>query len=447
MVLDRIREIRQGCLVIDPRATGLIAVSDFRKVLFFDGGLPYTAVTAVMSSIPAVDGYIHYDLWIHGFLNATVPEDGQNAVPTPLPAELRYGEAPKTVPLMVDELRHIVVGNFDKVMRIFVTKDAKGTGLLPMGDFKKALYLDLGIAKAHLDVIFNSIGCTESGFMDYAEWLRFVAATPMPMATDFRLFYRPSTMEPGMVPGTAAPADLLAEEQAHRQLLAQTVAQEKQMAVREEHIAAEQQRARLAHQIAGVDSHIRDLAIERHMLDARVAEETRVLQDTLAKEEEHALLRHALAEPPSHAKFTKELLAEKRARQLTPAQHMRLVDELLNIQTASPTRAMGFVQRMHLDPAEKLDLYRDLRGTSAKEERFMRDLRVLEYLNGYSKKEPVGPKEEARLLDELRRSSATPAKKVQVLKEMPIDAAKRLKLLHDLRLYNVIDESVAMGAK
>jgi hypothetical protein len=43
---------------------------------------------------------------------------------------------------------------------------------------------------------------------------------------------------------------------------------------------------------------------------------------------------------------------------------------------------MGFVQRMHLDPAEKLDLYRDLRGTSAKEERFTRDLRVLEYLNG-----------------------------------------------------------------
>ena len=176
------------------------------------------------------------------------------------------------------------------------------------------------------------------------------------------------------------------------------------------------------------------------MLDARVAEETRVLQDTLAREEEHALLRHALAEPPSHAKFTKELLAEKRARQLTPAQHVRLVDELLNIQQASPTRAMGFVQRMNLDPAEKLDLYRDLRGTSAKEERFVRDLRVLEYLNSYSKKETVGPAEEAHILDQLRRSSATPAKKVQVLKEMPIDAAKRLKLLHDLRLYNVIDE-------
>ena len=41
------------------------------------------------------------------------------------------------------------------------------------------------------------------------------------------------------------------------------------------------------------------------MLDARVAEETRVLQDTLAREEEHALLRHALAEPPSHAKVNR----------------------------------------------------------------------------------------------------------------------------------------------
>jgi len=452
MVLDRIHEIRQGCLVVDPRATGLISVSDFRKVMYFDGGLPYTAVTAVMASIPANEGYIHYDLWIHGFLNATAPSTGSSlAVPTPLPAELRFGQAPDSDAMMVDELRHVVVGNFDKIMRIFVTKDAKGTGLVPMGDFKKSLYLDLGISPAHLDILFESIGCADSGYMDYAEWLRFVAATPMPVAKDFRMFYRSSTMQPGApapAPPGGPPSDVLAEEQAamlrHDQAMAETVHREQQMAVREEHFAAEQQRHHLAHQIASVDSHIRDLAIERHMLDARVAEETRVLQDTLAKEEEHALLRHALSEPPSHAKFTKELLAEKRARQLTPAQHVRLVDELLNIQTASPTRAMGFVQRLHLEPAEKLNLYRDLRGTSAKEERFMRDLRVLEYLNGFSKQEQVGPVQEAKILDELRRSSATPAKKVQVLKEMPIDAAKRLKLLHDLRLYNVIDESIAM---
>jgi Ca2+-binding EF-hand superfamily protein len=446
MVLDRVREIRQGCLVVDPRATGLISVADFRKVLYFDGGLPYTAVTAVMASIPAQEGYVHYDLWIHGFLNATVPQAtaGQPAVPAPLPTELRFGEAPNSVALMVDELRHVVVGNFDRIMRIFVTKDSAATGLVPMADFKRVLYLDLGISPAHLDILFNSVGCADSGFMDYAEWLRFVVATPMPVAADFRMFYRASTVDPSAAPAGGPPPDLLRAEEAALHGGPQDPAEaEKQMAVRDEHIAAEQHRSRLAAQIAGVDSHIRDLAIERHMLDARVAEEARVLQDTLAKEEEHALLRHALAEPPSHAKFTQELLAEKRARQLTPAQHVRLVDELLNIQTASPTRAMGFVQRMHLEPSEKLDLYRDLRGTSAKEERFKRDLRVLEYLNGYSKQEPVGPQREAAILDELRRSSATPAKKVQLLKEMPIDAAKRLKLLHDLRLYNVIDESLA----
>ena len=48
------------------------------------------------SQIPAQDGYIHYDLWIHGFLNSTVPESQQQTVPTPLPAELRFGEAPKS---------------------------------------------------------------------------------------------------------------------------------------------------------------------------------------------------------------------------------------------------------------------------------------------------------------------------------------------------------------
>jgi len=30
-----------------------------------------------------------------------------------------------------------------------------------------------------------------------AEWLRYVAATPMPMVNDFLMFYRPSTIEGG----------------------------------------------------------------------------------------------------------------------------------------------------------------------------------------------------------------------------------------------------------
>merc|ERR1712100_757386 len=140
---------------------------------------------------------------------------------------------------MVEELRHVVVGNFDKIMRVFVTKDVKGTGLLAMQDFTKALYLELGVAPAHLDVIFSSIGCSDSGFMDYAEWLRYVAATPMPMVADFRIFYRPSTMEPGMAP--PPPRTMAAEaHQAHLEAMAQTVQNEKQMAVREEHMAAEQ---------------------------------------------------------------------------------------------------------------------------------------------------------------------------------------------------------------
>ena len=57
--------------------------------------------------------------------------------------------------MMVEELRHVVVGNFDKVMRVCVTKDAKGTGLLAMGDFKKTLYLELGLAPAHLGTKFR----------------------------------------------------------------------------------------------------------------------------------------------------------------------------------------------------------------------------------------------------------------------------------------------------
>merc|ERR1711934_5201 len=100
---------------------------------------------------------------------------------------------------------------------------------------------------------------------------------------------------------------------------------------------------------------------------------------SLEKEQEHQLLRSALSEPPASAKFTRELLAEKQARQLTPAQNARLVDELLEIHVASPTRAMGFVQRLPLDPHTKLNLFRNLRSSvDTKEDRFIRDLRILE---------------------------------------------------------------------
>ena len=80
----------------------------------------------------------------------------------------------------------------------------------------------------YTDVIFSSIGCADSGFMDYAgdcdalfvmtlqaadvvmtrvaEWLRYVAATPMPMVNDFLMFYRPSTIEGGY------PGDLQANQ-------------------------------------------------------------------------------------------------------------------------------------------------------------------------------------------------------------------------------------------
>ena len=49
-----------------------------------------------VAQIPAHDGYIHYDLWIHGFLNATVPSTSSQAVPAPLPTENRFGEVPKS---------------------------------------------------------------------------------------------------------------------------------------------------------------------------------------------------------------------------------------------------------------------------------------------------------------------------------------------------------------
>jgi len=480
MILDRAQEIRAGCLRADIARTGTLSIADFRKVLYFEGALPYSAVqAAVANAAPAGPaqhrGHVAYDLWFHSFLQ---PMDN-DSVAAPAAIEMRrnagLGCAPdQALAAVMDDIRHVVAGNFDKLMRAFVLHDGHGTGMLPAPEFQRVLHLQLGIPGSHIDAVFAAAGIdTTAGFIEYSEWTRFVASSSSTSPQQLTRFFKPAHDVPGAEYGNLNGAeamiaahelqlrsrpDYIGEEVdaemahmrgglANAQHQMQLDAQAQQaIAIREEHVAHEQRVAILQNQLGAMDECARDIAFERHLYDTQTAEEDRLLRLSIEKEEEHALLRNALKEPPSSAKFTKELLAEKKVRELTPAQSARLVDELLEIHVASPTRAMGFVQRMPLDPHTKLDLFRDLRSSvDTKEDRFIRDLRILEYLENANPDGNLGPKQEAELIDKIRRTTCSAAKKVEVLREMPIDQGKKLELLHELRLYNVIDEGIAQG--
>eukprot|EP00658_Telonema_sp_P-2_P022867 TRINITY_DN19160_c0_g1_i5.p1 TRINITY_DN19160_c0_g1~~TRINITY_DN19160_c0_g1_i5.p1 ORF type:complete len:552 (+),score=172.95 TRINITY_DN19160_c0_g1_i5:97-1752(+) len=474
MILQRAHEIRAGCLRVDPAQEGIISIADFRKVLYFEGGLPYSAVSAVLANAAPPGpgqhhGFVHYDIWIHSFCDIV---QTNAAVAAPKPPELKGGFAPlapENIAAVLGDIRHVVSGNFDKIMRVFVLHDLNGTGLIPTPEFKRVLHMEVGIPVAHLEAVFSAARIESNhGFMDYGEWLRFVSSSSVPSATDLGRFHRPAHHHGPPPPGPYDPA--AAQLDAHRrafhahqsgealldeelaamhgthlgkaeQAAEADAAAHRAMAVREAHVAEEQRVGELRSRLHTMDAHVRDVAFEQHILETQIAEENRLLRVSAEKQDEHTLLRNALREPPAAARFTKELLAEKRARELTPAQSARLVDELLEIHVTSPTRAMGFVQRLPLDPRSKLDLFNQIRtAVNTKEDRFVRDLRVLEYLNTANPEGTLGPKQEAELLDKIRRTTASAAKKVEVLKEMPIDAAKKLELLHELRLYNVIEQ-------
>merc|ERR1711865_976051 len=466
MVLDRAHDIRAGCIRVDYMRTGTISIADFRKVLYFEGSMPYPAVQAVVANAaPAGQvqhrGYVAYDKWFHSFMQPM----SQNVVAPPAAIEMRrnagLGCAPdQALAAVMDDIRHVVAGNFDKLMRAFVMHDMHSTGALPATEFQRVLHLQLAIPGSHLDALFAAAGLDpQMGFIDYSEWTRFTASSSSTSPQQLAHFFQPTTgqsFEEGAKqaqlaaheqhlnsqPGLDA-AEVQSELDAAR---AEIVRRECAIAVREEHASQEQNVAMLQSKLGAMDQRARDIAFERHLCDTQTAEEDRLLRISIEKEEEHALLRNALKEPPTSAKFTKELLAEKRVRELTPAQNARLVDELLEIHVDSPTRAMGFVQRLPLDPSEKLNLFNDLRSSvNTKEDRFIRDLRILEYLENANPDGALGPKQEAELIDKIRRTTCSAAKKVEVLREMPIDQAKKLELLHELRLYNVIDEGIAQG--
>merc|ERR1712153_234308 len=53
--------------------------------------------------------------------------------------------------------------------------DDNGDGLVSLYEFKRSLYLHLGVLPSHMDALFRYIDHNDSGYINYDEWLQFFA--------------------------------------------------------------------------------------------------------------------------------------------------------------------------------------------------------------------------------------------------------------------------------
>merc|ERR1712100_531661 len=76
---------------------------------------------------------------------------------------------------LLRELQWQIKNKFDDLHSAFRTFDNNGDGLVSLYEFKRALYLHLGVLPSHMDALFRYIDHNDSGYINYDEWLRFFA--------------------------------------------------------------------------------------------------------------------------------------------------------------------------------------------------------------------------------------------------------------------------------
>jgi len=266
---------------------------------------------------------------------------------------------------------------FADVHAAFRTFDTNGDGLISLYEFKRALYLHLGVLPSHMDALFRYIDSNDSGYINYDEWLSFFAQDfgAAPMGAEGPLSpLRKRVLQREMQRAGATPSSLPV----------------------------------LPGDAVPKSSHS-DRSSILGMLDAKRAE----------GEIGVAPLRQM------------QLVDEIRALNLTPGKQVEFLRDL----PVGTDKKVQVFRELQLSPVYESKFLADIRAMD-----YLRaslkgggDKKGLEGLF-------VSPTREVALINDIRRTPVSGNRKLGLLRDLPLSTSKKLDLVHELRLVEYIDD-------
>merc|ERR1711988_68887 len=364
-ITDHMGRLEVAFRELDPEGRGYISHLDFRKALYIHCGLPYSAVGVLMGDVPSAGGMVDYTKWVTGFVANSRRTSGLTR------------EYIRTHDELLTEMQAAIRSKFADVHAAFRTFDTNGDGLISLYEFKRALYLHLGVLPSHMDALFRYIDTNDSGYLNYDEWLNF-------FSQDF-------ASQPG---GTEGPVSALRKRVLQREMQRET------------------QGSRSVPTLPGdavPQSTFNDRTSILGMLDAKRSE----------GEIGVAPLRQM------------QLVDEIRALGLTPGKQVEFLRDL----PVSTDKKVQVFRELQLSPVYESKFLADIRAMD-----YLRaslkdggDKRGLEGLF-------VSPTREVALINDIRRTPINGNRKLGLLRDLPLSTSKKLDLVHELRLVEYVDD-------
>lgn len=370
--MDHMGRLEVAFRDLDPEGRGYISHLDFRKALYIHCGLPYSAVGNLMGDVPSAGGMVDYTKWVTQFMANSRKTAGLTR------------EYVRTHDELLSEMQKAIRAKFSDIQGAFRTFDTNGDGLISLYEFKRALYLHLGVLPSHMDALFRYIDTNDSGYINYDEWLNF-------FGQDFG-------SQQGTSEGPLSP-------------------------LRKRVLGRELQRAGAAP--SGVPP-LSGAAVP----DSSKSNRSSILGMLDAKRSEGELGVAPLRQM--------QLVDEIRALNLAPGKQVEFLRDL----PVSAEKKVQVFRELQLSPVYESKFLADIRAMD-----YLRaslkdggDKRGLEGLF-------VSPTREVALINDIRRTPIAGNRKLGLLRDLPVSTSKKLDLMHELRLVEYIDDVYSQRAR
>jgi len=376
-IMDHLGRLESYFRTADPEGKGYISHLDFRKALYECCGLPYSAVGVLMGDVPSVGGMVDYTKWASQFVASSRRTAGLAQ------------EYVRTHDDLLKELQHQIKNKFQDLHAAFRTFDTNGDGLVSLYEFKRALYLHLGVLPSHMDALFRYIDHNDSGYINYDEWLQF-------FSQDLNQ-HSASLSDTAGAPLSALRRRVMQREVQHAAPTSATVP---------------------ALGSSGVPT-------------TSFADRSSILDMVESKVAEGQINVNPLRQM--------QLVDEIRSLNLPAAKQ---VEFLRNLPVSTDKKVQVF-RELQLSPVYESKFLADIRAMDYLRHSMKEgggDRRGLEGLF-------VGPTREVALVNEIRRTPVTSQRKLGLLQDLPISTSKKLDLIHELRLVQYIDDVYKERAK